>query len=84
MWKPHLSRATVNCIRADAEQAEKLKRRSGTLKGGYFLVPIKAALIAWHVTDVALNGLCSSVNISNAFQEEQLQHVNLLGDFKCR
>ena len=84
IWKLRLTRAKVNCIRADAEQTEKLKRESGTLRGGYFLVPIKAALIAWHVTDTALNGLCSSVNISNSFEEEQLQQVNSLGDFKCR
>ena len=69
MWKSHLSRAKVNCIRADAEWTEKLERKSGTLRGGYFLVPIKAALIAWHVTHTTLDGLCSSVNISNFFQE---------------
>ena len=32
MWKSRLSRAKVNCIRADAEQTEKLKRESGTLR----------------------------------------------------
>ena len=29
MWKSHLSGAKVNCIRADAEQTEKLKRNLG-------------------------------------------------------
>ena len=81
MWKSHLSRAKVNCIRADAEQTEKLKTKFGTLRGGFFLVPFKAALMASHVTDVTLIGLCSSVYISNSSQEVLLQQINSLGNF---
>ena len=81
MWKSRLSRAKVNCIRADTEQTEKLKTKFGTLRGGYFLVPFKAALMAWHVTDATLTGLCSSVNISNSSREVLLQQINSLGNF---
>ena len=37
--------------------------------------------MAWHVTDVTLIGLCSSVNISNSSREVLLQQINSLGDF---
>ena len=80
MWKSRLSRAKVNCIGADAEQTEKLKTKFVTLRGGFFLVPLKAALMASHVTDVTLIGLGSSVYFSNSSQEVLLQQINSLGN----
>ena len=44
MWKSHLSRAKVNCIRADAEQTETLKNKIWYSKGRLFSSTIESCI----------------------------------------